>query len=426
MRMPALWWLARDEAKRLDGQNVLRRALPLLKLGTELLGKIPTARDTWPEKLAKVLALLDATNKVYGGGRSKMRELSDRYALVERESETFVRIFFATTLRDLFTIRRQTLDEKEDLLEAVGADGERLFFRETHYGGARIESDFYATPGIDFSSVIDRLWGQYPDGIYLSVTTEPGGWRKDTTICEVPPVPVDRLSRKARDRLAVVMATHAHFIHDGVHRCYLCYGPPGTGKSTFAVLFARAAGGRALKLDAASLPLLSVKELGFLLDALRPGFLVIDDLDRAPVAEVGARVLFMLERLKTHYPAMTVVLTANDPRKLDAAMLRCGRIDIPLLFDAPEPDETEQMVRALLVHHDVPSARSTAEVIKQIVDGSDHLTHAYLDDLCRRLRHEDVPDVLASVMLLKRLAEEATAEGPKPLGSGQPAGNAPS
>jgi hypothetical protein len=381
--------------------------MPLLKLGTELLGKIPTSRDTWPEKTAKVLALLDATNKVYGGGRSKMRELQDRYSLVERESETFVRIFFATALRDLFTVRRMALDEKEDLIEATDASGERLFFRETHYGNSRIESDFYATPGIDFARVIDRLWTQYPDGIYLSVTID--GWRKDTTICEVPPVPVERLSRHARDRLASVAATHAHFASDGVHRCYLCYGPPGTGKSTFAVLFARAAGGRALKLDAASLPALSVKELGFLLDALRPGFLVIDDLDRAPVADVGARVLFMLERLKTHYPAMTVVLTANDPKKLDAAMLRCGRIDIAIPFDAPEPDEIEQMVRALLVQHDVPAARSTAAAIKQIVDGADHLTHAYLDDLCRRLRHEEVSDVLTSVMLLKGLAEDSTA-----------------
>ena len=127
----------------------VRKLLPLLKLGTELVEKIPTPADTWPQRIAKVLAILDATNKVYGGGRSKMREFTERYSLVERESETFVRLFFATTLRDLFTLRRQTLDEREELIEAVGADGERMFFRETHYGNARIESDFRRWPSFD-------------------------------------------------------------------------------------------------------------------------------------------------------------------------------------------------------------------------------------------------------------------------------------
>src|ERR1700734_221958 len=325
-----------------------RRALPLLKLGTELLGKVPTARDTWHERITKLLALADATNKVYGPGRGKMRELSERYALVEHESETFVRLFFATTLRDLFTLRRQTLDEREDLIEAVDPSGERMFFRETHYGSTRIEPDFYVSPGIDFAAVIDRLWTQYADGIYLSIASEAGGYRRDTTICEVPPVSSDRVSKAARERLARGSAIHSLYVADRTHRCYLLYGPPGGGKTTFAALFARAHGGRALSLDATSLPLLSVKELGFLLETLRPRFLIVDDLECAPVGEVGARLRFVLVRLKTHYPDMTVVLSVNDPTKLDAALLRPDRIDDPLYFPPPERDEVEQVVRRML------------------------------------------------------------------------------
>lgn len=397
-------------------EKPLRRLLPLLKLATKVADKIPAKDDTWPQKFAKVLSLFDAANDVYGGGRSKMRELTDRHGLVERESETFVRIFFSTTLRDLFTLRRLQLDEREDLIEAISEDGERIFFRETHYGNARIENDFYITPGIDFARVIDRLWAQYQDGIYLSMTSEAGGFRKETTICDVPAVPVDRLSRAARARLAATVDRHRNFVVDGVHRTYLAFGPAGTGKSSFAVLFARAIGGRALKFDATSLPILGVKEFGFLLDTLRPGCLIIDDLDRAPIAEVGARVLFLLERLKTHYQRMTVVLSVNDPAKLDAALLRCGRIDIPISFDAPERDEMEQMVRAMFAAHKVPSFRSTSDVVKQILDASDGLTHAYLDDLVRRLRHEEVADVLASVKLLKALAGKAeAAASPKAL-----------
>lgn len=52
----------------------------------------------------------------------------------------------------------------------------------------------------------------------------------------------------------------------------------------------------------------------------------------------------------------------------------------------------------------------------------DGLTHAYLDDLCRRLRHEEVDAVIESVLLLRKLAEKAAeASGPQPL-QGQPVG----
>jgi len=388
--------------------RLVRRALPLLKFGTEIVDKIPTSSDTGLQKLAKVLALLDAASKVYGGnGGSRMRELTDRWSLVERESETFVKLFFSTTLRDSFTLHRYPLDDREDLIEAVGVDGSRMFFRETHYGSSRVESDFYASHGINLHHIVDVLWERYPDGIYLSITLD--GWRKETLICEVPRVPAERLSTHARERLDATVERHRGFMADGVHRCYLLFGPAGSGKSSFAVLFSRALGGRALKLDATSLPILSVKEIGFLLDMLRPGVLVVEDIDRAPLAEVGPRVLFLLERLKARYPGMTIILSVNDATKLDSALLRCGRIDVPIEFTAPPCAEAEQMVADLLVAHGVPAARATPAVISQIIDmvGAEHLTHAYLDDLCRRLRHEEPADVIASVMLLKMLADKS-------------------
>ena len=267
----------------------LRRVLPILKLATKIADKIPARGDTLPQKVAKVLSLFDAANDVYGGGRGRMRELTDRYSLVERESETFVRLFFSTSLRDLFTLKRQQLDDREDL-------------------------------------------------------------------------------------------------------------------------FSKSLGGRALKLDATSLAIVSVKEIGFLVETLRPAFLVIDDLDRADIAAVNARVLFLLERLKTHYPWMTVVLSVNDPAKLDAALLRCGRIDIPVEFGAPERDEVEQMVAGMCAGHGVRvDGRSVERIAIEAVSGQ--FTHAYLDDLCRRLRHEPLEDLIASIGLLKALAEKSAANG---------------
>lgn len=384
----------------------LRKLYPLLKVATKVADKIPTSEDTWPQRITKVMAMIDAVHEVYGGGRSRLRELRDRYDLVERDSDTFVRIFFSTTLRDLFKLRRQKLDEHSDLIEATDDSGERFFFRETHYSQTYMDSEFYATQGIRFDKVIDRLWKQYPDGIYLSVTVEPGGWRKETEVCDVKCVPEGKLSRQSRERLAHLVKVQKLYAADEMHRCYLFFGKPGTGKSSAAALMARNTGGRALKFDATSLALIGVKEFGFLLETLRPGYLIIDDLDRAPLDAVGPRVLFMLERLKSHYPWMTVILTVNDTEKLDSAILRSGRIDIPVEFGAPEKDEVETMVTCLLEEHRIVS---TPPMIERIVAEAqtDDLTHAYLNDLCVRLRYEEFDDVLSSVVLLRRLSQKS-------------------
>lgn len=394
-----------------DVRRALGRALPVLKLATKVVNTIPTSSDSWPVRVAKVLSLADHALEIMGGDRGRMREMRDRYGLVEYESAMFASLFFATPLRDAFTLYRESVSQHVDLIQAVGPDGERIVFSESNYSGSRIDSGFYMSGGLDFSAIINRLWQSYPDGIYLSITVDPGGWRKDTTVCAVPAVPEDRLSHAARERLAHMVKVHRCFEADGAHRAYLCVGPAGSGKTSFETLFAKAFGGRALKIDAACLPLINVKELGFLVETLRPRFIIVDDLDRAPIADVTARVLFMLERFKVDYKGTTLLLSVNDVTKVDSALLRCGRIDVPVMFSAPPRDEVEQMVRSLLVAHAVPAARATPDVMDLLVSEaySDAMTHAYIDDLCRRLRHEEPSDVIASVKLLHQLAEMSNA-----------------
>ena len=229
-------------------------------------------------------------------------------------------------------------------------------------------------------------------------------------MCDVPPVTIDMLSRRARTRLDAAVDLHRWFVADKVHRTYLLHGPRGTGKTSFEVLFAREFGGRALMLDASALPLFSVRDVDFLIRTLRPRFLVIDDIDLAPIDTVAHRLLFMLQRMKTSAPDTCIMLSVNDASKLPSALLRCGRIDIPIRFEPPEADETEQMVRAALAQHNVPDERRTDDVVARIIAGSTDLTHAYVADLCMRLRREPVEQVIASVRELNDLAESAEAK----------------
>lgn len=411
------------KSRQADIRRVAQRLLPVLKFGTAIVDKIPTSEDTWPQVAAKVLALCDAAAKSANEGRAPLHELVGRYEMTAHQGETFVQLFFNTALQDQFKLTRHTLTDNEAAIEATDVEGNKLFFHEYRgMGGVILESDFYTSTGLDMERVIDVLWGGYPGGIYLTVVQNPGEWRTKTSIHAIPPVGGAKMSTAAQSRLTDLAARHRQFLKDRVHRCYLFFGPPGTGKTTAACVLSAEFGGRILKLDAVSLPRMTVGEMGFLLETLKPSFLLVDDVDLAPLDGVGPRVLYLMEHLKAHFPETAIILTANDPSKLPPAWLRCGRIDIPVEFEAPTGPERTQMVASLLTRYGADPSM-TEGVVAEIE--KDDLPHADLDDMCRRLKHESLDEVLVSLRLLKKLSALAStppavpgpSNGPSPAPS---------
>ncbi len=391
----------------------LRRLLPLLRLATKLVDKMPEREDGLLRLFAKGLAAVDAIHAVYGSPGSYLRDLKERHGLVARDSETFVRIFFSSAcLREAYPIERITVDEGLDVLRADVGGGHAIYFRETHYFGAQLQSDFLHTPGLDFNAVIATLWAAHPSGVYLSVATAPSGYGRETNIMGMPPVTARYVSEKGRERIAEVAEDFAQARADGDHWSYLCIGPPGTGKSICAVLLAQKIGGRILKLDAASLPLLPLQELDFLIDVLRPDVFVIDDVDRAPMAEVGARVLFMLELLKATHPQTALVLTCNDIEKIDPAILRPDRIDEALEFDVPDQGERYELAKGLIaISQPLLTAAERYELAADITNRTTGWTHAYIANLVARVRRKPLDRAVATVERLRALAAKAAGAG---------------
>jgi hypothetical protein len=393
-------------AKKETGLSLLeidqRAMLSLFRFGTELLGKLPARGDGPLAVAVKLLAIGDAWDGVYGGKSSVYTSIFSRYSLKERTSEPFVRLFFGTNLGSTYKLRRIGVSEHLEMIEAVAPDGERLFFQEHRYGRPEVSAEFFHTPDFNFGEAMSVLWDRYRDGLYLSLVPGRGGWGHEVTFCGLSPDATACRSRKATARITELADSLLE-----APRTLLLYGPPGTGKTSMVMAVARLCGGRLLKIDAASLPQIGVQELGFLIDALRPQFLLVDDFDRAPVEEVRARVLFLFERLKAAGPS--VFVTVNDVAKLDPALLRSGRIDAAIELGLPDAEERADILGRLGLGTDLVAA-------------TDGFNHADLDALAEKARSAPVDAVLAGMQRLRALAQQAAAAagGPAEVKSAAP------
>lgn len=366
-----------------------RAMLSLFRFGTELLGKLPTRDDGPLAVMVKLLAIGDAWDGVYGGKSSVYTSIFSKYDLKEKTSEPFVKLFFGTSLGTGYKINRIGVSEHLEMIEAVAPDGERLFFQEYRYGRPEVSAEFFHTPGFDFAAVMAALWDKHRDGLYLSLVPGRHGFGHEVTFCGLSPDGTACRSRKAAERITELA--------DGLlgsPRTLLLYGPPGTGKTSLVMAVARLCDGRLLKIDAASLPQIGVQELGFLLDALRPQILLIDDFDRAPVDEVRARVLFLFERLKDW--GVTAFVTVNDATKLDVALLRSGRIDEAVELGLPDAEERADILERMGLG-------------AALVEATDGWCHADLDALAERSRSVPVEAVLSGMQRLRALAQQVAA-----------------
>lgn len=395
-----------------------RRALALFRFGSELLGKLPEPDDGLLGIFVKVLAAADAWEKVYGGKSTVYADIFTKYDLREKSSEPFMRLFFGSPMAKNFRLSRHGVNDHCELIEALAPDGERLFFQEHRYGRPEISAEFFHTPRFDFAVAMSTLWSSYPHGLYLSVKAGRYG-SSDVTFSAVPAPRAESVSAKAAERIRDGIAEHE--ARAGAPWCFLAYGPPGTGKSSYVAGLAAATGGRLLKLDAASPPHLGVQEIGFLLDALAPQYLLIDDFDRAPVEETRARLLYLFEHLHAAHAGVTIAVTVNDASKLDEAMLRSERIDEAVEFALPDVEERRDVVGRLVEIH-VPG-KLDVDAIAHVVASTDGFNHADLAALVRRFKMKPVTVAIADMLRLRTLAA-ACGKSDKP-GETKPSGSPP-
>jgi hypothetical protein len=372
-----------------------RTVFKVLAFASEIADKFPAADAPWYEKVTKGLAILNAAQKTWIGPSSRATDVFGGN-LAEVHSEPFVRLFWGTDLHRSFHVRRYPAGDYLEFLVATDDDGHTLVFQEHRWGRAEISATFYRSEGLNLAPMLERLWRCYPAGLYLSTEPNAQGTGNEITFTAAPPIGSTLLTTVGRRRIEQVTARHRRIVEAGRRRTYIALGPPGTGKTSLVQRLSQTFGGRLLLIDATALPTFGLRALTVLLDALEPRFLLIDDFDRAPIADAQARVLYLFQHLRHTGSGMTVFITTNDPTKLDAAIFRSERVDEPVEFFLPDAEERRELVALV----------DPALDVEHIVAETEGFNHIDLTDLCTCALVEPLEHVL---MVKRRLRELAAA-----------------
>lgn len=258
----------------------------------------------------------------------------------------------------------------------------------TYVGNSRLVDHIYVETGrLDEAreSIKQLLWEQFQGKSLVMRKNNQAVMMSDARVVfEVDDAFASRLSKRATDYAAYLKRPLA----EGVSRSVMFFGPPGTGKSTLARTIVELMGMRSFRIRIGDLDNLNNSTLFEAVNVFEPDAVILDDFDRA---HGQASLLETLEHFKQK--VKLVVVTVNDRRKLDEALMRPERIDELYLIDKMD----EEVVK---------------HVLGAYVDGFDEVKDwpiAFIGEYVNRRRFMTPEEAKESVKELALRVEEMTS-----------------
>lgn len=393
-------------------RGLLRRARSALRLCKNLSSVAPRRDDTLLGTVLKVAGAAEIIRAHLEGGVSALDAFVAAASLRKHRSRQLVALFFDTPLIASFTTEHIRIDMQTTLVRASKDGVGALYF--VRYGFGRDEppdEEFYSDGTVDFAVILKDLWAHFDGRLNVRIDKEARGAVLAFSSFPISDAPVYGSAAKMTDNF---VKKHAKYRADCVPRTYLFVGAPGTGKSTEAIRMVCRIGERILRMEASSLSHFGVREMGFLLGALRPDALVVDDIDKGDIGDKWERgsssdtasLLSVLEWVKADHPEVVLVMTANST-DLPEALLRPGRVDEPVLFPLPVKRDRRAILRGYIEELVPKERRPSGAHVEEFVTRTDGFSGAWLREVALQLRYEPVAAVVKTITAMKKLQDES-------------------
>lgn len=368
----------------------------LLRFASQITERIPKKGDTTLQVALKVMSIIDVAENLREGKKTELPEIVERLDLASKTNGVFPSMFFGTKLHEDFRLDRYSVDGMY-VVEAISKEHGNLLFVEKY--DKRYEATFYHSRSFDFDKVLQRTWDIYGGRVHFEIYWDRHAFSSFSTI----PNP---LYGRDAERMEEIVARHRKFQLDGRTRAYMFYGPPGTGKTSFALAFAERVGSRVMRVDAKSFSMVSVTDIIFIIDALEPDFIMIDDIDKADVSVSLPTILGILSEIKQHTKNTSLLLTANTIDRFDHGLLRPGRIDTWVSVDKPDELQRREIIMGYLKNEQLSI---DSDVVTNLVSLTDGLTQDYLREVAECLKYDDPCDVVSTITLMRKLLGRPSA-----------------
>lgn len=195
----------------------------------------------------------------------------------------------------------------------------------------------YYSKEFDFASIKDKLWDLI--GESAEITWNDRDWRPDLipSVLRVSDRVDSEIQKEVRENIELYAKAKVSY-------AALLYGPPGTGKTTFIHTLAKNTNRKVITIRPDVIDRFEPQNIEVIFDALQPGIILLDDVDRAEDGLV--KLMSFLETIRDRYPNIAILSTCNGFPE-NSALMRPGRLGEIVEFKSP----TDEKKKALLKHY---------------------------------------------------------------------------
>lgn len=382
--------------KKIKSMSSIDGFVNVLEFCNSLTGYVPTSEDPITKKgfkLAGMAKILISHFKPQGSLQGKFIEEN---GLIFKDDPAFVNVFLNSDIKDFFKSEYVNLNKKSEYSEGTEDQGTMHGYHDKEFGslwftsiseshGTRGFGYFYHTPGFNFKAVLEKFWDVFVDGINVQINY---GQIKYTAMPKND-APFSGYAEAQANKLA---EKHIRYKLHKVPRVTMFVGPPGIGKSTLVLKIAQIISKRVIRIEAESLTNIKPKDMIFLLGGLKPGCLIVDDVDRVPFNDGLSTMFTVLDWMKQEFPDVPMFMTANRVSHLDSAFMRPGRVDEVQWCSLPGIKNRLAILNTYIKYHKAPPLNIKDKIL--IVKATKGLAIAWIKEIALQLKYESTENCL--------------------------------